>query len=249
MHLQRGVFPKAPRDHIEPRSAGRLVSASNSRHKLAYRSSNASRVNRPRAVLGQGSRHEACMTADPMRNGCAWNRNASEPLWIELDFNLFESDRQGRIAMGRTRAVKDGRRTVNHAPSELGLIQIASEHENRQHRPVMRMLPYPSVAEIDNSADDDTARLVQYVHWQRENPGPLIQRKSISLGRSQVRGTSGVPRSLALKPSNTRPAGTPIKGPKQPVKVNECLRSTFRLEDDSLLLASDGIWRRSRASA
>jgi multidrug efflux system outer membrane protein len=26
-------------------------------------------------------------------NGCAWNRSASKPLWIELDFNLFESDR------------------------------------------------------------------------------------------------------------------------------------------------------------
>src|ERR1700722_2735772 len=134
MHLQRGVFPKAPRDHIEPRSAGRLVSASNSRHKLAYRSSNASRVNRPRAVLGQGSRHEACMTADPMRNGCAWNRNASEPLWIELDFNLFESDRQGRIAVGRTRAVKDGRRTVNHAPSELGLIGAVCSLATREPR-------------------------------------------------------------------------------------------------------------------
>src|ERR1700678_1425505 len=98
MHLQRGVFPKAARVHIEPRTAGGLVSASNRRHKLAYRSPNADRVNGGRAVLDQGSRHEACMTPDPMRNGCAWNRSASEPLWIELDLNLFESDRQGRIA-------------------------------------------------------------------------------------------------------------------------------------------------------
>jgi hypothetical protein len=66
--------------------------------------------------------------------------------------------------VGGTSAVKNDRRTINQALSELGLIQIAPEHENRQHRPIVRMLGHPSVATIDKSADDDPAGLMQYVH-------------------------------------------------------------------------------------
>lgn len=152
------------------------------------------------------------MTADPMKNGCAWNRSASEPLWIELDFNLFESDRQGRVAMSRTRAVKDGRRTVNHAPSELGLIQIASEHENRQHRPVMRMLPYPSVAEIDNSADDDTARLVQYVHLATREPRTADPAQVYQSGAQSSQGHLWCASITCLETIQYTACGNPYKG-------------------------------------
>jgi hypothetical protein len=114
----------------------------------------------------------------------------------------------------------------------------------------MRMLPYPSVAEIDNSADDDTARLVQYVHWQRQNPGPPIySRVYQSVVRSSQRHLCCA--SIArLETIQYTASGRPYKGPKQPaVKVNPCLRSTCRSEDDYLFLASDGIWRRSPARA
>ena len=92
MHFKRSVFPKALRDNIDPQSVSPLVRATNRTHKLAYRSSNASCANCARAVLGQGSRHEAHIAADPVGNGSVWNRSGPKPLWIELDFNLFEAD-------------------------------------------------------------------------------------------------------------------------------------------------------------
>src|SRR5579862_4143843 len=69
--------------------------------------------------------------------------------------------------MGRTGAVENCRRAIDQAPSELGLIQVAPEHENRQYGPVMRMLRHLSTAEVDDSADDHPTGLMQHVHWQR----------------------------------------------------------------------------------
>jgi hypothetical protein len=103
------------------------------------------------------------MTTHPMGNGRAW-KSTSQPVGIEFDFNLFESHGQRGIAVSGTCAVKNGGRPINQAPAEVGLIQIPPEHENRQHRPIVRVLRDPSVAEIYDSADDDPIGLVQCIH-------------------------------------------------------------------------------------
>lgn len=111
------------------------------------------------------------MTADPVGNGCVGNWTAPEPVWIKLDFDLFEADGQGRIAVARAGAVENGRRPLDEALSEIRLVQIAPEDEDRQHWPIMRMLRYSSATEIDHSPDDETAGFVQDVHRSRPRSG------------------------------------------------------------------------------
>ena len=93
--------------------------------------------------------------------------------------------------MGGPRPVKNGRGPVDRPASDLALIHVAPEYEYRQHRPIVRVLRHPSVAEIDDSTDDDAAGLVQYVHLvmiELRSAGPFA---SLPLPRrGEVAGTS-----------------------------------------------------------
>jgi len=133
-------------------------------HELAYRRSNVSRANGAHAMLGQGSRQSARLAADPVRDGRVRNWSAAEPVRIEFDLDLFEADGQGRVAVAAAGAVKNGRRTIDDPLSDIRLVQVAPEDENRQHRPIMRVFRYPSATEIHHSADDHAAGIMQDVH-------------------------------------------------------------------------------------
>src|SRR5262245_25498232 len=65
--------------------------------------------------------------------------------------------------MRRPGAIEHGRGTGDEGLAELGLVQIAAEDENREHRPVVRVLRHAGAAPIDDSSDRGAAEFLQHL--------------------------------------------------------------------------------------
>jgi hypothetical protein len=74
------------------------------------------------AGVGEESRLPSDTTSDPQHHGLAWQQAASKPRGIELNLDLFESDRRDRVAMRCTGTIENRGRTGDEPRAEFGLV-------------------------------------------------------------------------------------------------------------------------------
>src|ERR1700733_5059571 len=79
-------------------------------------------------------------SADPVRDTRRREPLPAEPGRIEFDFDLFETGGADGVPMGRASAVEDCRRTREDGLAQLGRVRIATHYEEREHRPIVRVL-------------------------------------------------------------------------------------------------------------
>jgi hypothetical protein len=86
----------------------------------------------------------------------------SKPGRIELNLDLFESDRRGCVAMARASAIEDCGWAGDEFLPGLSLIQIGADHKKRKNGPVMSVLLHAGVAPVDNPSDTGSAEVPQH---------------------------------------------------------------------------------------
>ena len=125
-------------------------------------------------------------TSDPPHHGQSRNQPASKPVRIELDLDLFESKRCGRIAMSRPRAIEDRGRPGDKRLADVSLVQIGAHHKERNNRPVVGVLRHAGVAPVDDPSDRDSAEASQHqISYPSRMAWPLI--KCCSASRQEKR--------------------------------------------------------------
>ena len=74
------------------------------------------------ASMSEAPRLARGTTSVPPHHGQSWNQPASKPVRIELDLDLFESNRRGRLAMSRPGAIEDGRGARDERRADFSLV-------------------------------------------------------------------------------------------------------------------------------
>jgi hypothetical protein len=113
------------------------------------------------ASTSEVSRVSPGTISDPPRHGQSW-QPASKPGRIELDLDLFESNRSGRIAMSRAGAIKDRGRAGDEFLPDFSLVPIGAEYKERKNRPVVGVLWHAGVAPVDDPSDRGSAEASQH---------------------------------------------------------------------------------------
>jgi hypothetical protein len=119
---QGRVFTEASRDRANPARrlksgllAGTFQEPSERRAKTAFGCFSF-------AGVGEESRLPSGTTPDPQRHGLAGQQPASKPTGIELNLDLFESDRRDRVAMRCASAIEDRGWTGDEFRPDFGLV-------------------------------------------------------------------------------------------------------------------------------
>jgi hypothetical protein len=156
------VLPEVSRDRANPaRWLTRGLQASPFKEP-----SNPIAQTRPRrgrlASASKISRRSADGASDPLHDGQTWKPPGSDPGWVKLDLDLFESNRGGGVAMTCAGAIEDRRWPGDKFRPDLGLVQIRADHEKRENGPVVSVLGHAGVAPVNDPSDTGSAEALQH---------------------------------------------------------------------------------------
>jgi hypothetical protein len=169
--FQGRVFPEASAQRADPARGRRLRLAARPFQEPLERCTKVIFAGFCLASVSEASRLFADASSDPQHDGRRWKCPASKPGGIELDLDLFESNRRGCVAMTRAGAIEDRGRPGDEVLPDFSLVQIGADHKERKNRPVVGVLWHAGVATVDDPSERSSAEASQHQIPGRFNYG------------------------------------------------------------------------------